>query len=52
MLDITSRDKWTAERIRDSTGVTDIIEMTKRSKCKWAGHVTQGGDKWIAVVLH
>ena len=49
MLGITLRDKWTMERIRGATGVSDVVEAAKRSKWRWAGHVARCGmERWIA----
>lgn len=31
--------------IRDATGVTDILEMSKPSKWRWIGHRAWGGEK-------
>ena len=41
MLNITRRDKWRNEHIREKTKVVDILDKVDKLKWKWAGHVAR-----------
>src|SRR5215469_15181706 len=47
MLDVTWKDKKKNCWIREQTKLEDVILHTKRSKCRWAGHMARRKDgRW------
>ena len=51
MLGITLRDKKRNSWIRQQTSVTDIIDYVKKSKHRWAGHISRFTDnRWTVRV--
>ena len=47
MMKLTLRDKKRASWIRQNTKVDDIIEVIKKQKWRWAGHVARMQDnRW------
>ena len=49
MIGITLKDRKTNEWIRNKTKVQDILEIVKRRKWTWAGHVSRMTDnRWTA----
>ena len=47
MLGITLRDRKRSTWIREQTKVTDIIEVIKEQKWRWAGHIARREDnRW------
>ena len=51
MLNITWRDRKTAEWIRKQTGVRDVLTTISKLKWEWAGHVARMNDnRWTARV--
>ena len=47
MLGITMRDRHRSTRIRAKTGGKDIVQVVKKQKSRWAGHVAKMNDnRW------
>ena len=47
MLDLTCRDRKTADFIRQKTKVKDILECVSKLKWNWAGHIARMTDnRW------
>ena len=50
MLDITWRDRKTADWIRQKTKVKDILESVSKLKWNWAGHIARMTDnRWTSL---
>ena len=52
MLNITWRDRKTAQWIREKTKVRDILETISKLKWNWAGHVARRTDnRWTTHIM-
>ena len=52
MLNITYRDRKTNIWVREKTKFTDVIELVKRRKWTWAGHVSRIRDnRWTLRII-
>lgn len=46
MCGVTRLDKIRNEHIKESLGVTDIVEKMKRNRWKWFGHVERRNNRY------
>ncbi|XP_042886328.1 uncharacterized protein LOC122262382 [Penaeus japonicus] len=52
MLNITWRDRKTAEWIREQTKVRDILETISELIWRWAGHVIRTDNRWTKKITY
>ena len=53
MAGVTWQDKWSNERLRDTTGVVDWVREATRRKLAWADKLRKmSGERWARALTH